>query len=99
MRTRYEKIRDAGHDRSLVFPDWDHPTADDRAIVYQKGAYVLHELRELLGDTAFWSGMRRYTTTHFGRSVTTSDFQHSMEASSGRDLHQFFAKWIYLTES
>jgi aminopeptidase N len=97
MRSRYEKIRDAGHDRSLVFPDWDHPTADDRALVYQKGALVLHELRELLGDAAFWSGLRHYTAGHFDRSVTTSDFRQAMEESSGRDLGPFFATWIGAT--
>jgi aminopeptidase N len=45
MRTGYEQVRDRGRDRSLVFPDWQRPTADDRAIVYQKGAYLLHQLR------------------------------------------------------
>jgi aminopeptidase N len=33
-RTRYETVRGAGHDRSLVFPDWNRPTADDRSLVY-----------------------------------------------------------------
>ena len=44
-----EKVRAAGKDKSLVFPDWDHPTRDDRTLVYDKGAYVLHLLREQMG--------------------------------------------------
>jgi aminopeptidase N len=91
-------VRDAGHDRSLVFPDWNRPTAADRTLVYRKGAYVLHLLREELGERAFWDGLRRYTRTYFGTSVTTEDFQHAMEQSSGRDLAAFFAKWVYLTK-
>jgi len=94
-RARYEKVRDDGHDRPLVFPDWDRPTADDRTLVYHKGAYVLHLLRELLGERAFWDGLRYYTRTYFGRSVTTADFQAAMERSSGRSLADFFDRWVY----
>jgi aminopeptidase N len=94
MRARYERVRDAGHDRSLVFQDWDRPTPDDRTLVYQKGGYVLHLLRELLGEQAFWAGIRRYTRDHFGGSVITDDFRHAMEQVSGRDLGAFFGEWI-----
>jgi aminopeptidase N len=97
-RTAYEKVRAAGHDRSLVFPDWKQPTADDRTLVYQKGAYVLHRLRETIGEQAFWSGLQKYTRTYAGQSVTTADFQKAMEQASGRDLSGFFAEWIYLTK-
>lgn len=95
MRTRYEQVRNAGRDRSLVFPDWSAPTTDDRTLVYQKGGYVLHRLRELLGDDAFWNGFARYTTRHVGQSVTTVDFQRAMEEASRRDLGSFFAEWVY----
>lgn len=97
-RMRYETVRKAGHDRSLAFPDWRRPTADDRTLVYQKGAYVLHLLREQLGEDAFWSGIRHYTEVHRGGSVTTDDFRRSMEESSGRDLGAFFNTWIYLRQ-
>jgi aminopeptidase N len=95
MRTRYERVRDAGRDRSLVFPNWDSPTADDRTLVYQKGGYVLHLLRELLGDQLFWDGVRHYTRTYLGQSVTTDDFRRAMEKATGRDLGSFFAEWVY----
>jgi len=96
-RTSYEKVRDAGKDRSLVFPDWLHPTAADRTLVYDKGAYVLHLLRLELGERAFWEGLRQYTRAYFGKSVTTPDFQAAMEHASGRSLNEFFGKWVYLT--
>jgi aminopeptidase N len=96
-RAHYEKVRDAGKDKSLVFQDWLRPTSEDRTLVYDKGAYVLHLLREELGERAFWAGLRGYTRKYFGKSVTTADFQKAMEQSSGRDLSGFFAKWVYLT--
>ena len=88
MKARYEQVRARGNDRPLVFPNWDRPTADDRTLVYQKGGYVLHELRELIGDAAFWSGIRRYTVEHFGKSVTSADVRAAMEQASGKDLRR-----------
>jgi aminopeptidase N len=94
-RARYERVRDAGHDKALVFPDWAHPTADDRVIVYSKGAYVLHLLREQLGERRFWDGLRAYTRTYMGQSVTTPEFQRAMERATGADLTGFFRQWVY----
>jgi aminopeptidase N len=59
---------------------------------------VLHVLREELGERDFWEGIRQYTRTYFGKSVTTPDFQKAMEQASGKDLTDFFSKWVYLTK-
>lgn len=99
FRAEYARVRDAGGDRSLVFPDWTRPSANDRTLVYQKGALVLHELRGLLGDEVFWSGIRAYTRAHAGQSVTTADFQKAMEVATKRDLTAFFDQWVYLRPS
>ncbi|MCM3871496.1 MAG: M1 family metallopeptidase, partial [Pyrinomonadaceae bacterium] len=97
-RVSYQKVRDAGKDRSLVFPNWSNPTRADRTLVYDKGSYVLHLLREELGERDFWAGIGQYTRRYFGKSVTTPDFQRVMEHASGKDLNEFFAKWVYLTK-
>jgi hypothetical protein len=94
-----DEVSDAGHDRSLVFTDWTHPTPDDRALVYQTGAYVLHLLRETLGETLFWTGVRDYTRRYAGRSVTTVEFQRAFERSIRQDLSAFFNTWVYRGES
>ena len=95
-RTIYEGVRTAGKDKSLVFPDWNKPTREDRRLVYNKGAYVTHLLREEIGETAFWKAMRDYMQKYWGKSVTTINFQKTMEKSSGKDLSVFFNKWVYL---
>jgi aminopeptidase N len=95
-RANYEKVRAAGKDKSLVFPDWLHPTREDRTLVYDKGAYVLHLLREEMGERNFWNGLRLFTQRHFGKSVVTTDFAAAMEEANGRSLKEFFAKWVYL---
>lgn len=94
-RKRFGRLRAEGKDRPLVYPDWDKPSGDDRAVVYQKGAYVLHLLREQLGERVFWRGIRAYTRTHVGRAVVTPDFQAAMERASGRSLAPFFQQWVY----
>jgi aminopeptidase N len=66
-----------------------------RAIVYNKGASVLHMLRRLIGDEAFFTGMRRYYNDNRFKKAGTEDLQRAMEAESGRSLAGFFEHWIY----
>ncbi|MGH8044554.1 MAG: M1 family metallopeptidase, partial [Stenotrophomonas sp.] len=94
-RSRLEALRAKGADHALVYDSWSAPTGDDRAVVYQKGAYVLHLLRAELGEEVFWRGIRDYTRHHDGQSVVTADFQRAMEKSAGRSLQPFFAQWVY----
>jgi aminopeptidase N len=61
---------------------------------YNKGAWVLHMLRGLLGDSAFWRGIREYYRTYRDSSVASADFQRVMERASGRALDWFFAEWL-----
>jgi aminopeptidase N len=98
-RVKYHAVRDAGQDKSLVFPNWDSPTAADRSLVYDKGAVVLHELRGLLGEEAFWNGLKAYTQMHWGQSVETADFVRAMQATSHQDLSVFFEQWVYAKQS
>jgi aminopeptidase N len=66
-----------------------------RALVYNKGAAVLHMLRQLAGDEAFFSGLRRFYTEQRFRKAGTDDFQRAMEAETGLALDRFFERWIY----
>lgn len=93
-QTKYEALRAQGLDKSLVFPAWDHPSAADRSLVYDKGTLVLHELRKLLGDERFWRGLKHYTRKHWGQSVETADFRRAMEEGSGAELSEFFRQWV-----
>jgi aminopeptidase N len=57
---------------------------------YQKGAWVLHQLRGVIGDSAFFTGLRRYYTTYRDSTALTSDFSRIMAESAGQDLEWFF---------
>jgi aminopeptidase N len=67
----------------------------DGSKVYYKGAWVVHMLRNQLGDEVFWAGIRRYLRDHEWQSVETTDLRQALEKASGRDLEQFFQQWIY----
>ncbi|HMN95954.1 MAG TPA: M1 family aminopeptidase [Phycisphaerales bacterium] len=60
---------------------------------YTKGSSILHMLRTMLGEDAFWSGVRDYVATHADGVVETDDFRHAMERASGLELEWFFAQW------
>ena len=66
-----------------------------RALVYNKGASVLHMLRRLLGDDVFFRGLRRFYLDRRYQKAGTEDFERAMEAESGRVLDRFFERWIY----
>jgi len=64
---------------------------------YNKGAMVLHMLRYLLGDTAFFNGVKNYIADEnlaFG-FATTDQLQMHLEAASGVDLQEFMNDWVY----
>ncbi len=94
-REVYEKVKNEGNDKALVFKNWNNPSSSDRSIVYFKGAYVLHLMREELGDVAFWKGVKHYSKKYFGNSVNAALFQQAMEEATDTDLQPFFDKWVY----
>ncbi len=64
---------------------------------YNKGAMVLHMLRQKLGDSDFYQGLQDYLDTpnlayDFAK---TQDFNDAMEISTGENLDEFFNDWIY----
>jgi aminopeptidase N len=62
---------------------------------YEKGSWVLHMLRSRLGDEPFFRGLRAYYNAHRDGNATTEDLRKALEKSSGKDLREFFTRWIY----
>lgn len=71
-----------------------NPLALLNANSYQKGGFVLHMARRLLGDSAFFQGVRRYWTAHRDGNATSEDLRRALEGSSGRELGWFFEQWL-----
>ena len=66
-----------------------------RAVVYNKGAAVMHMLRRLLGDEVFFTGLRRFYTDSRFKKAGTLDLRRAMEKASGQSLERFFQRWIF----
>jgi aminopeptidase N len=61
---------------------------------YQKGAWILHMLRNKLGDTTFWNGIKHYYKKFEFKNATTNDFIMAMEETCGYDLNDFMDPWL-----
>jgi hypothetical protein len=69
-----------------------------RALIYNKGAAVLHMLRRTIGDGPFFSALRRFYAEQRFQKAGTQDLRQVFEAESGRSLERFFDQWIYGSE-
>jgi hypothetical protein len=85
-----------------------------QALVYEKGAYVLHMLRMMMWDAAdrtpdrrFIAMMHDYAASYAGKQATTADFQQvverhmvpAMNAAGDGKMSWFFGQWVYGTEA
>jgi len=64
-------------------------------ITYQKGAWVLHMLRNLIGEKNFKKGIQNYYAKYFNANTNTDEFRAEMEKAAGKDLKLFFKQWLY----
>jgi hypothetical protein len=68
-----------------------------RALLYNKGAAVLHMLRRLTGDETFFAGLRRFYEAQKFQKAGTDDLRRAFDAETGRSWERFFDRWIYGT--
>lgn len=94
-RRRVAEIRRSGWDKPLAFEGAYPSIGIRRAVQYSKGALFMEHLRSVLGEDAFWEGLRSYTRAHAGGTVTSIDLERAMEKASGRDLSGIFAEWVF----
>ena len=83
-------------DGSVYVPD----TASEERVFsedfsYLKGAWVLHMLRHVMGDEAFFATLAAYRERYAYSTATTADFQAVAEGVYGGSLAWFFAPWVY----
>jgi hypothetical protein len=80
---------------SVYVSDTTDPDNIFGGLQYNKGAFVLHMLRHLIGDSALFASMKLYGETYAHQNTVTEDFRDVCEAVSGIDLDIFFQQWIY----
>ena len=62
---------------------------------YDKGNAVIHSLRFVLGDSVFFASLKNFLSQNAYGNASITDFKTSVEATSGKNLTDFFNQWIY----
>lgn len=61
---------------------------------YAKGGLILHMLRNLLGDEAFFASLRYYLKQHQYGKAEIHDLRLAFEEVTGMDMNWFFDQWF-----
>jgi len=81
-------------------------------LVYPKGAYILHMLRQMMkepkprGDERFIAMMHDFIKSHYNQDVSTEDLKRivekhitkEMDLAGNKRMDWFFDQWVYGTE-
>lgn len=75
---------------------YHHDHADDMfdAHSYQKGGLVLHMLRKVVGEEAFFASIKEYLHKNAFTAVELAELRMAFEDVSGQDLNWFFDQWF-----
>ncbi len=65
------------------------------SMMYHKGAWVLHMVRDRIGAEAYDEGIRSYYDHHLNGHANTADLRRHLEEASGQDLEAFFRQWLF----
>jgi len=60
---------------------------------YNKGGLVLHMLRDIVGDDAFFASLSKYLKDNEYTAVETAELRMAFEETTGLDLNWFFDQW------
>ena len=82
----------SGTSTSLLNPESSSVT------FYKRGAWVLHALREEVGDKAFKKAVTNYLEAYPFSIVETKDFISEVEKTSGKNLSKFVNTWLVQVE-
>ena len=63
-------------------------------VSYQKGGRILHMLRKVVGDDAFFKSLNFYLTSHKFQTAEMHDLRQAFEKVTGQDLNWFFNQWF-----
>ena len=69
--------------------------------IYPKGAFFIHTLRYILGDSIFFPAIKRIATDSnhtYIHSASTAEVEQTFEQASGRDLSPLFHLYLYTTD-
>ncbi len=94
QRFKAEILASAVKDRPILDSAETKPMAMLNTNSYQKGSWVLHSLRGLLGDEAFFRGLTQYYRAYEHKNALSSDFARVMSQAARQELGWFFRQTL-----
>jgi hypothetical protein len=94
FRGPYEQLRETGKDKPAGLPVSAYSGSEYGTIVYQKGPLYFHELRETIGEEAFWQILQRYFEQNRYRIATPGDWLTAVETVTGEPYRDLYEAWI-----
>ena len=82
--------------RPLVTKLYKHPDELFDVHSYEKAGFILHMIRNHLGDLNFRKSLKAYLTKYQHKSAESDDLLKIFESVSGVEMHSFFDQWIYM---
>ena len=81
--------------RPIVFNRYNDPGDNFDSHTYPKGACMLHLLRYILGDDAFFRTLSAFLHQNEFKPVDTHDFMKTIKEVTGKNMDWFFDQYIY----
>jgi hypothetical protein len=95
FRQPYEELEGTGRDRPAGYPVSAYSRRDYGPLVYQKGPLYFHELRQLVGDEAFWGILETYFERNRYSIAGPEDWLAAVETTvSGEGFPNLYEEWI-----
>lgn len=83
------------YDFQLIRPSIEDLNDVSGWMMYQKGAWILHMLRDEVGAEVYDEAIRSYYAEYINRNASTADLRRHMEEASGHNLESFFQQWLF----
>jgi len=80
--------------RTLATKYYEEPIDIFDHHLYEKGGRVLHMLRQVVGDPAFFGALAHYLGKHRLGVVESRDLARAVEEATGKNLDWFFSQWV-----
>jgi aminopeptidase N len=80
-RQIFNRLHAEGKDPSLSNTAWTTRQDADGESPEHKGAWFLYLVNQLIGDSAFWNGLRLYTSDQWNRAAASEDLQRAFDAA------------------
>lgn len=91
----YFRSTDGGDTHPLIHYGYDDREEMFDTHSYNKGGLVLHMLRQIVGDEAFFASLSKYLHDNEYTAVEVDELRMAFEDTTGLDLNWFFDQWYH----